>query len=149
MSYEEFVKLHGKPPPPRPSPSRTAAPGRQRTAPRIDTRFTTTVSGASRTAGSPSGSPDAERNDVTLYLANLYNAIERAWDKPGGMELSVEVDVDIAPNGRLTNVRIAKSSGNAAYDESALAAVRSVGSAGPTPGGVTLLRTLRFNMKAQ
>lgn len=147
MSYEEFVKLHGKPQP-RPTTSRTPVPTRSPAAPRIDTRFATTVSGASR-SGSLSGSPDAERTDVTLYLARLYDAIRNAWQSPGPAERTVSVNFDIAPNGRISNIHVVKSSGDAAYDQSVVAAIRAVGSIGPTPGGVTLERNLNFNLKAE
>jgi TonB family protein len=148
ISYQEFIAEHGKPQPRAPRPA-AAAPVRN--VPRLDTRFSATLSQPTGRAGSRTGSTDAERTAQTLYLAAFKDALLRSWNKPAGLAetTSAEVDFDIAPNGRVGNARITRSSRNAAFDESVLAAFRAVGSAGPTPDGREMLLNLSFNMNEE
>lgn len=140
LTYEEFVKQHGQPKtrPPRES-TRTPAP---RSAPRIDTRFNVDLTDAIRSAGSAAGTAGVTPTAVNVYVAGLNDLLKQAWNNPQ-LALTTVVEFDVAPSGRFSNVRVVKRSGNAAFDESVLAAFREVSSGGPTPEGRSL--QLRFN----
>jgi TonB family protein len=142
MSYEDFVKQHGKPKPqPRAGTRTQPAPTRgTRTAPRIDTRFNSGIGTVGGTPGRADGDPNA--GEIDSYMFRLSEALRAIWEAPGDGE--VHVEVDIAPNGRITVGRIVKSSGNAAFDDSVLVALRAVGSIGPTPHGKSIPRVMRF-----
>lgn len=59
----------------------------------------------------------------------ITDLISSNWIRPAGTRNGMEVElvVEFLADGRITNVRINKSSGYAAYDNSAVAAIRSVG----------------------
>lgn len=141
LSYEEFVKQHG-PPKARPPRRNTAPAPTRRSAPRIDTTFSVNLSEALRSPGSYSGSSDAARTALNIYIAALNDRLKQAWNNPQQARTTT-VEFDVAANGRISNVRITKSSGSTAFDESVLAAFRAVTSGGPTPDGRPL--ELRFN----
>jgi TonB family protein len=143
MSYEEFVREHGQPKT-RPPRQTTTRPAPTRSAPRLDTRFSVDVSDAIRSPGSLSGSSDAARTAVNIYVAGLNDLLKEAWNNPQ-LALTTVVEFDVAPSGRISNVRITSKSGNAAFDESVLAAFRQVPSGGPTPEGRALELRFRFN----
>jgi TonB family protein len=62
------------------------------------------------------------------HIALITQAIVRNWSRPAsarnGME--AELQLDLVPTGEVINVSVVKSSGNAAFDRSAVAAVKRV-----------------------
>ena len=62
------------------------------------------------------------------HIALITQAIVRNWSRPAsarnGME--AELQLDLVPTGEVINVQVVKSSGNAAFDRSAVAAVKRV-----------------------
>jgi protein TonB len=83
------------------------------------------------------------------YSSRLRSRIDAAWVKPAqlaGVRLFAEVVFDVSSSGRITNVRLRRGSGNKAFDQSILAAFRSVSSAGPTPTGQPHQFSLPFRM---
>jgi TonB family protein len=84
------------------------------------------------------------------YSARLRSRIDAAWTKPAqlaGVNLVAEIVFDVSASGRITNVRLSRSSGNSAFDQSILAALRRATSAGPTPTGQAHQFTLPFRMR--
>ncbi len=142
LSYDEFIQQHGPPKTHAPRPRTSTAP--RRSAPRIDTHFNVDLTDAIRTRGSVSGSSEAARTAVNLYVAALNDQLKSAWQNPQ-LELTTVVEFEVAGNGRISRVRITKGSGNASFDDSVLAAFQEVGSAGPTPDGEPLELRFRFN----
>jgi TonB family protein len=87
---------------------------------------------------------------LASYSARLRARIDAAWVKPeqlAGVQLVAEVIFDVSPSGQITNVRLRRSSGNNAFDQSILSAYRRVTSAGPTPTGDSHQFTLAFRMR--
>lgn len=60
------------------------------------------------------------------YRAGIYQAIVANWSRPASARNRMEAEllVELVPTGHLVNVTLTRSSGNAAFDRSAEAAVR-------------------------
>ena len=75
---------------------------------------------------------------VQLYRGALEYAFHAKWDRPDNMDDSsyvAEVQVDVAPDGQISNPQWEKSSGNSVWDNSvrkAIAAVKSMDRPPPT-----------------
>ena len=87
--------------------------------------------------GNPNGRPgiDAIREpDFGPYMRELQQRIKRNWEPPKGEESRrVVLLFSIAKDGRLLNVRVSKSSGLAAADNAAIAAVKLTAPFKPLP----------------
>jgi TonB family protein len=61
----------------------------------------------------------------------------QAWEIPVGMDphLETEVLIQLSKSGSVTQVRLSRSSGISAYDQSALAAAKAVRFVKPLPAG--------------
>ena len=59
------------------------------------------------------------------YMAVIQSAIQSNWSRPPSARNGMEVllDIQLVPTGKVVSVTIAKSSGNEAFDRSAIAAV--------------------------
>jgi colicin import membrane protein len=68
------------------------------------------------------------------YRQRVINAVKERWSnaisRPG---LTAKVRFRIAPDGTVSDVRLEQGSGNAIYDQTALAAVERVGRLPPPP----------------
>ena len=150
MTYEQYLKQH-----PQPKPGTGAArPPRPIAAPRISTKgIVDGVEGGS--AGSTRGANGtamtaAEHSALDAYWSRLVEVLAQNHEKPPGLSdlLTAEVEFFIGADGTISRVRIARSSGNAAFDESCLEAFRRVGSIGPTPTGKSYSdKIITFKMK--
>lgn len=67
--------------------------------------------------------------EVDQYLAGIRADIERKWSRPplarNGMQVTLRIY--LLPGGELNDVQVVSTSGNAAFDRSATAAVQKVG----------------------
>lgn len=81
---------------------------------------------ASETTPPPSGNPAVAAATTQAYARRIKERIERSWYRPGGVahELSCVVEVETNAAGEVTSARVVRASGNAAFDRSALMAVR-------------------------
>jgi len=72
--------------------------------------------------------------EFIAYRQQVINTIKAQWTnvivRPG---LVAAVRFEIAPDGQVSNVRLAQGSGNPAYDASAMRAVQHVGQLPPPP----------------
>jgi TonB family protein len=69
-----------------------------------------------------------------LYFRTVQHKVKDAWTFPGGSnELSADVEFSIGADGALNSVKIAKSSGDSAFDESVLRAIRRAAPFPPPP----------------
>ncbi len=60
-----------------------------------------------------------------LYFRTVQQKVKDAWTFPGGSnDLSADVEFSIGADGALNGVKIAKSSGDSAFDESVIRAIR-------------------------
>lgn len=147
ISFEEFVRQHGQPQtrPSRPPSQRTVTP------PKIDTKFSTNLRETVIDLDNLANLSDAEQSALDSYIARLREALRRHWTKPLGLATSTSavVEFDVQANGRLTNVRVSRSSGNGEFDRSVLDAFSALGSAGTTPDGRAQKLRLTFRMTDQ
>ena len=144
IDYRDFTKEHLKDKPkPRPVAPRPEISVHQIDVPKL-------VIPRSPSATSPS--PQLSRQQLSAladFSSRLRSRIDAAWVKPAqlaGVSLLAEVVFDVSSYGRITNVRLRRGSGNAAYDQSILTAFRNASSAGPTPTGQPHQFSLPFRM---
>jgi len=145
LSYEEFVKQHGAPR--APPPKKPAAP-KPVNVPRLNTKFTANIPDVVIHLDRLDNLSDAELSALDRYIARLKEALRRAWDKPRALaeSLATAVEFDVAPNGRLSGVRVTEGSGNRQFDESVTRAFTILGNAGATPDGKVQQLRLTFRM---
>ena len=144
IDYQDFTKEHLKDKPkPRPVAPRPDISVHQIDVPKL-------VIPRSPSATSPS--PQLSRQQISAladYSSRLRSRIDAAWVKPtqlAGVRLLAEVVFDVSSSGRITNVRLHRGSGNAAFDQSILTAFRNTSPAGPTPTGQPHQFSLPFRM---
>ena len=69
-----------------------------------------------------------------LYFRTVQQKVKDAWTFPGGSnDLKADVEFSIGADGTLNGVKIAKSSGDSAFDESVLRAIRRAAPFPPPP----------------
>ncbi|NCG08950.1 MAG: hypothetical protein GWO81_05200 [Verrucomicrobia bacterium] len=88
-------------------------------------------------------------NALANYNARLRGRIDAAWKKPdnlGGLALKLNVVFDVSASGAITKIRFSPDSGNAAFDNTVLAALRAVINAGPTPTGQAHTFSMSFQL---
>jgi TonB family protein len=144
IDYQDFTKEHLKDKPkPRPVAPRPDISVHQIDVPKL-------LIPRSPSATSPS--PQLSRQQISAladYSSRLRSRIDAAWVKPtqlAGMRFVAKVVFDVSPSGQITNVRLHRGSGNAAFDQSILAAFRSASPAGPTPTGQLHQFSLSFQI---
>lgn len=85
------------------------------------------------------------------YKRGIKPKIERAWQKPSSLSVSrptAVVQFDLLPSGKIINLRVIQSSGNATFDNSVKKAFRNVNSLGKVPYGSSLKQLrLTFEMR--
>jgi colicin import membrane protein len=73
----------------------------------------------------------AERDQeaIASFQGKIARDIENSWSRPPNARLGMQVtlSIQLLNSGELVNVSVAKSSGNDAFDQSAVSAVRRVG----------------------
>jgi colicin import membrane protein len=150
LTYDQYVKQFGKP-----STSRGATAGTSRpiAVPRIHSRGIAegVVGGSASSKGGGGGTAMTapEHSALDAYVSRLVAALRQNHEKPPGLSdlLSADVEFFIAADGTISHIRISHSSGNAAFDESCIAAFRRIGSIGPKPDGKSDTWELTFRMK--
>jgi protein TonB len=85
--------------------------------------------------GSGTGSMGKVENlQYLLYYRTVQQKVKEAWTFPGGSnDLSADVEFSIGADGTLNGVKIAKSSGDGAFDESVVRAIRRAAPFPPPP----------------
>lgn len=68
----------------------------------------------------------AEEEAAMSFMDVIRQAVEQNWSRPPSArnDMQVELTIQLIPNGQVVDVSIARSSGNDAFDRSAVAAVR-------------------------
>lgn len=89
----------------------------------------------------------AEASLMERYYSFLKLKLRQAHEPPPGVgdRLSTEIEFFLAADGTMSQIRVARSSGNAEFDDSVVAAFRKVRSVGPRPDGQSEQVKLRFN----
>jgi colicin import membrane protein len=68
----------------------------------------------------------ADEEAAMSFMDVIRQAVERNWSRPPSArnDMQVELAIQLIPNGQVVDVTVARSSGNDAFDRSAVAAVR-------------------------
>lgn len=68
----------------------------------------------------------SDEQQAQSYMSVIQQAIERQWSRPPSARnnMQVELVIQLIPTGQVVNVTVAKGSGNAAFDRSAINAVK-------------------------
>jgi len=142
ISYEDFVRQHGAPrevvvaePPPKAVEVRSI---------NIDS-----IRETLRDANPAPPSRNDSRDGIMRYLGGLKARINQAWLKPAslsGRPFEAVVEFLVLSDGRLSEVRIVRSSGNEIFDASVRAAFSKVPGLGPTPDSNAYRPRLTFRM---
>jgi len=146
ISQEEFIRQHGAPQARQPS---QPAPRRPVNVPTIETPRLVVPTNPTPNAANPAPLTAQQRSALDAYNARLRARIDAAWAKPAslaGVRIAATVIFDVSASGTITNARLRPASGNAAFDQSVLAAFRKVISAGPTPTGQGHSFSMTFRM---
>ncbi|MCV6143414.1 cell envelope integrity protein TolA, partial [Pseudomonas aeruginosa] len=109
------------PPPPPPAPPRKAAE---------DKKAQALAELLSDTTERQQALADEVGSEVTGSLDDLIvNLVSQQWRRPPSARngMSVEVLIEMLPDGTITNASVSRSSGDKPFDSSAVAAVRNVG----------------------
>jgi TonB family protein len=81
-------------------------------------------------AASGSSSPGTSPSDFGWYHELIHDRFFGVWDQPtsivGSANFTTTLRITIAADGRISNFRVVRSSGNVVMDESVLAAARRV-----------------------
>ena len=67
----------------------------------------------------------ADEEAAMSYMDVVRQAVERSWSRPPSArnDMQVELVIQLVPNGQVIDVKVSRSSGNDAFDRSAVAAV--------------------------
>lgn len=72
---------------------------------------------------------EEELDEVQRYSAMIKQMIEQSWSRPPSARRNMEAElkINLVPSGDIVSVNVDKSSGNVAFDRSAILAVERVG----------------------
>ncbi len=95
----------------------------------------------------------ADDKDIAKYKALITREIQQNWNRPPGTrpDMKVELEIRLGPGGELLTARVVQTSGNEAFDRSALQAVNRI-STFPVPEEPRLFehfRTLNLVFKPE
>jgi TonB family protein len=90
---------------------------------------------------------------VEIYKSAMEQAFRSKWNRPQNMnddDFSVEIQVSVQPDGRITDVQWQKGSGNSVWDESVRDAITSVKFLdNPPPTNFPSQVTIRFDVQEE
>lgn len=98
---------------------------------------------AGETPGEPSG---AEQDAILSYHNKIQQIFEQRWSQPKNAASgtpAAKISLSILRSGKINHFQLAESSGNAAVDQSAINAVRSVSEIDPLP---TVIRSDNYQL---
>jgi len=129
----------------------TSAAAKPVVAPKVGKGIAAGVLGGTGSAPGAGGTAltAAERDQMEAYFALLAQRIREAQEKPEGLstELVVRIEFQVYASGAIGAVKIIRSSGNRAFDDSVLKAFRSVRPVGPRPDGKSDAKVADFRMR--
>ncbi|MDF9827012.1 TonB family protein [Ereboglobus sp. PH5-5] len=91
------------------------------------------------------------QNQMDSCFALLAQRIRQAQEKPEGLssELVVRIEFQVYANGTIGAVKVIRSSGNRAFDDSVLKAIRTVRPIGDRPDGQSGAKVADFRMREE
>ncbi|MDR1011714.1 MAG: TonB family protein [Opitutaceae bacterium] len=108
-----------------------------------------TIAPTQTTSGTPAGTPI--QNQMDAYFAHLAQSIREAQQSPGNLnsELTVRMEFQVFADGAIGAAKVIRSSGNRAFDDSVLKAIRAVRPIGARPDGKSGSKTADFRMREE
>ncbi|AWI09052.1 energy transducer TonB [Ereboglobus luteus] len=91
------------------------------------------------------------QNQMDSYFALLAQRIRQAQEKPEGLssELVVRIEFQVYADGTIGTAKVIHSSGNRAFDDSVLKAIRTVRPIGDRPDGKSGAKVADFRMREE
>lgn len=128
-----------------PSSNTTAAAG----IPQVDaTAIVAALTDAASESSSDRGNAEGSSADAAAYFERLNLALRAAHEMPGAVDalFVTRISFLLGGDGSLLDVKVLKTSGNADYDRSVVAAFHRVRSIGKPPAGCSGRREINFVM---
>lgn len=146
VTIDQFHAEHGAP---KVNTRPTPAPRTTPTPPQIDlSQIRRGLQRVAQPSDSSAAAPTRkELEAMAEFERMLTRQIDRAWKKPpdaNARGLVAMVEFVVHADGTITNVRVARSSGNSSFDASAVEAVRSARGFGKPPNGQSNTYTIPF-----
>lgn len=146
MTKEEFDKQFGK----ASNASTASKPAPAPVKPKLVDSGAVTQGLRNSSAGAGGTALTAQlQNQMDAYFARLLALLKKNHQKPPGLsdQLVTTVSYHVSAAGTVSQVRITRSSGNRAFDDSVLAAFASLPSLGARPDGKSGSREVNFRMR--
>ena len=124
VSYEEFLKKNPDKRKAKPSKPRTTT--RKVAVGKVSANFSNLDSLAKISASATTGA--AMKNELAAYTQYINLTAKRNWVSPQDVyePLEAEISFKVSKHGAISDVRILKGSGNAAFDNSVVATFRAI-----------------------
>ncbi len=146
MTKEEYDRQFGK--------NTTAAQRTPTPAPPVKPRLidTSAVRDALNSSNKGANGPALTaqvKNQMDAYFSRLLAMLKKNHQSPAGVsdQLEVMVSYHVSASGKVSQARIIRSSGNAAFDQSVLAAFATLPLMGARPDGQSSSQDLAFRMR--
>ncbi|PKM23104.1 MAG: protein TolA [Gammaproteobacteria bacterium HGW-Gammaproteobacteria-14] len=108
------------------------------TAPRLEELMASEDIEMATSAAEAQAAAEAEASETQTYSADIRSLLSQRWIIPATARnkdsLSADVRIRLLPGGEVLDVNLVRSSGDRAFDDSAVTAVRSAGRL-PVPSG--------------
>lgn len=146
ITYEEFLKQNKIPPKTqtvkKPKPAPVPAASLDTAAVLRDLRSNLSREDNARVAGMST----AQQNELFDYFQRVRAMIDANFTAPKRIaeDIRATVQFKISAYGAVSGIRLVSSSGNTAFDNAALAAVRALGTLPPPPGKTAYTRSIEF-----
>lgn len=125
-------------PEPKPAPKSEAEPEPSFTAPKLDELMASEDRELESSAQQQREQAAREASETESYISAITSALSQRWIIPATVRqkdaLSAHVRIRLLPGGEVLDVKLVKSSGDRAFDDSAVNAVKSAGRL-PVPSG--------------
>lgn len=135
-------------PAPKPAPAAPAEPkpAPSFTAPKLDELFASEDRELDSAAAAQHAQAAREATETETYAAAIRSVLSQRWIIPATARektsLSADIRIRLLPGGEVLDVNLIRSSGDRAFDDSAISAVRSAGRL-PVPSGELFNKSFR------
>ncbi|MCC1496445.1 cell envelope integrity protein TolA [Alcanivorax sp. 1008] len=131
---------------PQPAPEPAIKPAPSFTAPKLDELLATEDREIDFAVAEQQAQAAREATETETYAAAIRSALSQRWIIPATARektsLSADIRIRLLPGGEVLDVNLIRSSGDRAFDDSAMSAVRSAGRL-PVPSGELFNKNFR------
>ncbi|MEE4250274.1 MAG: cell envelope integrity protein TolA [Alcanivoracaceae bacterium] len=131
---------------PQPAPEPATKPAPSFTAPKLDELLASEDREIDSAAAEQQALAAREATETETYAAAIRSALSQRWIIPATARektsLSADIRIRLLPGGEVLDVNLIRSSGDRAFDDSAMSAVRSAGRL-PVPSGELFNKSFR------